>query len=155
VASLGYLMGSGHDHGLVATVGVLAIVGAVALEKLRPDLEHAAAAFFAYAIATAFEGLFALQFIETPSVGRLTLLAMVTLLLLIAAISHALSAGNRGALWLGYIAFSIEILALYGQTVGSILGTSLFFLVAAVIVALLAYAALRLARRSAIGGHPA
>jgi uncharacterized membrane protein len=148
-------MGSGHDHGLVAALGVLATLGAVALEKLRPGLEHAAAAFFAYAIAAAFEGLFALQFLESPSVGRLILLAVFTLILLIAAISHALSAGNRGALWLGYAAFSIEILALYGQTIGSILGTSLFFLIAAVIVALLAYAALRLARRSAAGGQPA
>ena len=58
------------------------------------------------------------------------------------------SRANRGALWIAYIAFSIEILSLYGFTVGSILGTSLFFLIAALIVAALAYAALRLARRN-------
>jgi uncharacterized membrane protein len=155
VVSFGYLIGSGHSHGLVAAIGVIAIVGAVAVEKLRLDLSHAAAAFLGYAVAIAFEGLFALQFLETPSIGKLILLAVVTLILLIAVISHALSVGNRGALWLGYIAFSVEILSLYGQTIGSILGTSLFFLIAAVIVALLAYAALRLARRSADGAQPA
>ncbi|MFA5957857.1 DUF2157 domain-containing protein [Hyphomicrobium sp.] len=155
IISLGFLLGDGHFHGLVAALGVLAAIGAVALEKIRPDLDNIAAPLFAYAIAVGFEGFFALQFFENPSSGHLILLAIVTLVLLIAAIAHALSVTNRGALWLGYIAFSVEILALYSETVGSILGTSLFFLIAAVIVAALAYAALQLARRSASGGLPA
>jgi uncharacterized membrane protein len=83
--------------------------------------------------------------------GRLVILAVITLALLLAVIAYALAEGNRGALWIAYIAFSIEVLALYGVTVGSILGTSLFFLIAAVIVAALAYAALRLARRGQSG----
>jgi uncharacterized membrane protein len=152
IISLGYLMGTGHSHDLVAILGVIAAVGAVATEKFRPNLEHVAAPLFVYAIAVAFEGLFALQFLESITTGRLILLAIITLVLLLAAIAHALSVGNRGALWIGYTAFSIEILALYSQTIGSILGTSLFFLIAAVIVAALAYAALRLAKRSASGG---
>ncbi len=155
VVSFGYLIGSGHDHGLVAVLGVLAALACVAIEKIRADLHYVAAPLFAYAVAVAFAGLFALQFFESPSVGRLLLFAVVTLVLLLAAIAHALSGGNRGALWIGYIAFSVEILAIYGETIGSILGTSLFFLIAAVIVALLAYAALRLARRSASGEQPA
>jgi len=148
---LGYLIGTGHSHDLVAIVGVIAALGFVALQKLRPDLEHVGAPLFVYAMATAFEGLFALQFLENPPAGRLIVLAIITLVLLVAAIAHALSAGNRGALWIGYIAFSVEILALYSQTIGTILGTSLFFLIAAVIVAALAYAALRLARHSTSG----
>lgn len=155
IISLGYLMGAGHSHDLVAIIGVLAALGSVGIEKSRPDFAYIAAPLFAYAIAVAFAGLFALQFFESPEVGRVIIFAIITLLLLIAAISHALSTGNRGALWLGYIAFSIEILALYGETIGSILGTSLFFLIAALIVAALAYAALRLARRSTDGGLPA
>jgi uncharacterized membrane protein len=155
IMSLGYLVGDGHSQGLVAGIGVLAAVGSVALEKLRPDLEYVAAPVFIYAIVVAFAGLFALQFIETTPSGRLLVLAVATLVGLIAAISHAMSVSNRGALWFGYVAFSVEILALYSQTIGSILGTSLFFLIAAVIVGLLAYAALRLARRSATGGQPA
>jgi uncharacterized membrane protein len=147
VISLGYLLGRGHEHALVATVGVLAAAVAVGVEKARPDLDHIAAPALAYAVAVAFAGLFALQFIESPSGGTLIALAALTLVLLLAAISHGLSTQNRGALWLGYLGFSIEILALYWQTVGSILGTSLFFLIAALIVAALAFMALRLAQR--------
>lgn len=154
VISLGYLIGQGHSHDLVAIIGVAAALGIVALEKLRPEVDHIAAPLFVYAIVIAFEGLFALQFFESIPTGRLIVLAIITLGLLIAAIAYALSAGNRGALWLGYMAFSAEILALYSETIGSILGTSLFFLIAAVIVALLAYTALRLARRSKSGGLP-
>jgi len=68
--------------------------------------------------------------------------------LLLAAISHGLSTLNQAVLWVGYLGFSIEILSLYWQTVGSILGTSLFFLIAALIVTALAFVALRLAQRS-------
>ncbi|RUO98188.1 MAG: DUF2157 domain-containing protein [Hyphomicrobium sp.] len=155
IISLGYQLGSGHSHDLVAVIGVLAAVGAVAVEKFRPDLDHVAAPLFAYAVAVAFEGLFVLQFFENPVSGRLIILAVVTLVLLVAVIAYAMSAGNRGALWIAYIAFSIEVLALYGVTVGSILGTSVFFLIAALIVAALSYAALQLARRSSNGGLPA
>jgi uncharacterized membrane protein len=155
VISLGYLLGRGHEHALVATVGVLAAAVAVGVEKARPDLDHIAAPVLAYAIAVAFAGLFALQFIESPSGGTLVALAALTLVLLLAAISHGLSTQNRGALWLGYLGFSIEILALYWQTVGSILGTSLFFLIAALIVAALAFMALRLAQRGDGKGMPA
>ena len=102
-----------------------------------PTLTYIAAPVLAYALAIAFAGLFALQFFEDTHGGKLILLAALTLVLLLAAIAHGLSTGNRGALWLGYIGFSAEILTLYGVTVGTILGTSLFFLIAAVIVALL------------------
>jgi uncharacterized membrane protein len=50
-------------------------------------------------------------------------------------------------LWLGYAGFSIEVLALYFKTVGTLLGSSLFFLSAGVIVILLAAAAYRLHAR--------
>lgn len=155
VVALGYLLGKGHAHGLVAILGISAAIGAVAVEKARTNLEHLAGPLFAYAVAVAFAGLFALQFFESPSVVRLLLIAALTLVLLLAAIAHALARGNRGALWIGYLAFSVEILAIYGQTIGSILGTSLFFLIAAVIVSGLAYAALRLARRAGSGEQPA
>jgi uncharacterized membrane protein len=157
VVSLGYQLNGGHQHGLVAMIGILAAVAAIAAEKLRPDLDaaqdHIAPPLFAYALAVAFAaGLFALQFFEDPSRTRLIALAAASLVLILGAIAYALSTGNRGALWIGYLSFSAEILTLYGVTVGTILGTSLFFLIAAVIVSLLAYAALRLARRAATGG---
>jgi len=159
VISLGYQLSGGHQHGLVAVIGGLAAAAAVAMEKLEPDLDakldHIAAPLFAYALAVAFAGLFARQFLVAPPLGDLIALAAIALVLILAAIAYSLSTGNRGALWIGYIGFSAEILTLYGVTVGSILGTSLFFLVAAIIVSFLAYVALRLARQSAGRGRPA
>lgn len=155
VVSLGYQLDGGHQHGLVAMIGILAAVAAIAAEKLQPDLDaandHIAAPLFTYALAVAFSGLFALQFLDVPRMGTLIVLAAMSLVLILGAIAYALSTGNRGALWVGYLSFSAEILALYSVTVGTILGTSLFFLVAAIIVSLLAYAALRLAQRAASG----
>jgi uncharacterized membrane protein len=69
---------------------------------------------------------------------------VLALALLIAAIFWGLRSGNRGALWLGYVGFSIEILAIYGKTVGTLLNTSLFFLIAGLIVSGLAWVAYRL-----------
>ncbi|HET6389114.1 DUF2157 domain-containing protein [Hyphomicrobium sp.] len=159
VVSLGYQLDDGHQHDLVVLIGVIAAGAAVALEKFRPDVDaalgHFASPSFAYALAVALAGLFALQFFETPPLGKLIALAAVALILILAGIAYALSTGNRGALWIGYIGFSAEILTLYGVTIGTILGTSLFFLIAAMIVSLLAYVALRLARQSASTGRPA
>ena len=66
---------------------------------------------------------------------------------MLASIWWGLAYNNRGALWLGYIGFSIEILSVYEKTVGSLLGTSLFFLVAGLLVAALAFMAFRLNAR--------
>jgi uncharacterized membrane protein len=146
VVSLGYLLGTGHEHALVAIAGGLAAAVAIAVERTWPEFETIAAPALGYAIAVTFAGLFALQFIESPSRSELVALAALTLVFLLAAIVYGVSTQNRGALWIGYLGFSIEILWLYWQTIGSILGTSLFFLIAALIVTALAVMALRLAR---------
>jgi uncharacterized membrane protein len=53
-------------------------------------------------------------------------------------------------LWLGYAGFSIEVLALYFKTIGTLLGSSLFFLSVGVIIVLLAAAAYRLHSRGQV-----
>ncbi|MEI9901684.1 MAG: hypothetical protein WDN31_18005 [Hyphomicrobium sp.] len=50
-------------------------------------------------------------------------------------------------LWLGYAGFSIEVLGIYFKTVGTLLGSSLFFLSAGVLVILLSVVAYRLHAR--------
>ena len=67
----------------------------------------------------------------------------------------ALHSDNRPALWLAYAAFALEIFTLYLKTFGTLLNTSLFFLVAAVIVSLLAWAAYKLHQRKAPAGAAA
>ncbi len=161
VVSLGYLLDGGHAHHLVVIVGVvfagLVIVG----ETTRPELSDLFSPMLGYAIVTTFCGLFALQFIEpmrtadgTMDSARLEfmVLAAVTLVLMLAAVWWGMSHHSRGALWLGYIGFSIEILGIYQKTVGTLLGTSLFFLIAGLIVAALAYMAYRLHSRGERAG---
>jgi uncharacterized membrane protein len=116
---------------------------------------RASQALFAYAVTVGFAGFFIMQFIDDlfdPRVVKLTLgqfiaLAALTLALLIAAMYWALSTDNRGALWVGYAAFAIEIFAIYVRMLRTLLNTSLFFLIAAVIVSALAWAAYRLHQR--------
>jgi len=149
--SLGYLLGHGHEHTAVAIIGLLIAATAIGVEKILPEYDHLAMPILAYAVVVAFAGLYALQFFETTSLGTLIALAALTLLLLLGAISYGLATENRGVLWLGYIGFSLEVLSVYGKTVGTILNTSLFFLVAALLVAALAYMALKIAQRGRSG----
>jgi uncharacterized membrane protein len=144
VVSLGYLLWNGHAHGLVVALGLGVGVLALAGDKLKPELPGLWRGALNYGIVIVFAGLFALQFIEEPALDRFVLLAVLALVLCVAAIFWGLKSENRGALWLGYIGFSFEILTLYAKTIGSLLNTSVFFLVAALIVSALAAMAYRL-----------
>ena len=104
-----------------------------------------------YGAGLAYAGLFALQFMRATSHGSvesLIMLAVLTLVLLVAVIAHGLRAGDRSLLWLGYAGFAAEVLALYFKTVGTLLGSSLFFLTAGLIVCGLAWIAYRLHQRT-------
>jgi uncharacterized membrane protein len=117
----------------------------------------ASAPLFAYGLIVAFAGLFTIQFLDrsflfgthdadwTP---RLVLLAILTLALLLGAMLWALHSDNRAALWLAYAGFAVEVFSLYVKTFGTLLDTSLFFLIAAVMVSGLAWAAYKLHRLS-------
>jgi uncharacterized membrane protein len=100
-------------------------------------------------MAIAFAGLIALQFFEEKvPLGNLILLAVLTLALVVCGIGIGLRRGSPALLWLGYAGFSIEVLALYFKTVGTLLGSSLFFLSAGVLVIALAAIAYRLHARA-------
>ncbi len=151
VVSLGYDLSGGHAHGLVVAAGLGAMAAAMAGERLKPDLSALWPGLFNYGLITALAGLLALQFVEDPTLDVFILLAVLALALLVAAIYWGLLSANRGALWIGYIGFSLEILAVYGKTMGTLLNTSLFFLVAGLIVSGLAAIAYRLHRRGEAG----
>ena len=158
VVPLGYLMlRDPHAHWVMAVIGAGAALAATGLSA--PAIERriqVSQAMFAYGVAVAFAGLFTMQFIDDvvfgrrePPLGDLATLAAVTLVLLVAAMYWALATDNRGALWIGYTAFVVEFFSLYWKMLGTLLNTSLFFLIAALIVSALAWAAYRLHQRQA------
>ncbi|MGL4397940.1 MAG: DUF2157 domain-containing protein [Hyphomicrobium sp.] len=149
VISIGYSVWRGHGHGVVVAIGLIATFGSMVL-AMRPvrigdwDLNAGAQASLGYSAATAFFGLMAMQFVESPGFDHLVLLAGLTLALLVGLIWYGVATGNRGALWLGYIGFSVEILAVYFNLVGTLLSTSAFFVTAGLLVLALAGLAWRL-----------
>jgi len=155
VVSLGYRLNDGHAHGLVVALGLAVIAVALAGERLKPELPRLWSGTLSYGLVIALAGLWALQFWESPSLDVFTLLAVIALALLIAAVFWGMRSHNSGALWIGYAGFSFEILALYVETIGSLLNTSLFFLVAGLIVSALAAFAYRLHSRGEAKGAAA
>jgi uncharacterized membrane protein len=151
IVSLGYWLFRGHAHGVVVGIGLLVAATGVAAPVFSERWTVWAPSAIAYGMAVAFAGLFALQFVETLALDYLILLAIITLALVLGGIMHGLRTNNVVLLWLGYVGFCIEVLALYFKTVGTLLGSSLFFISAGVIVIVLAAAAYRLHARS----HPA
>jgi uncharacterized membrane protein len=157
----GWLIATGYvvkgDAGQWAVVVIGLAVAMTALfaahrsrtEALGTIVSDVSAAVLGYAMIAAFAGLWALQFFERNDTASLVLFAAGTVSLLIVAIHQGLKLGFRGVVWLGYAGFSAEIFALYVKSVGSLLGSSLFFLVAGLIVIALAAVAWRLHR---IGG---
>ena len=161
---LGFLILDEHAHWLPALIGVAVALAAAAANPAIDRHLPASHALFAYGLATAFAALFIAQFIDDfsffdttqkRSTGRLLLLAIITLVGLMAAMYWALHTNNRGALWIGYAAFAIEIYALYWETLGSLLNTSLFFLIAAILVSALAWVAYFLHQRRLTKGAAA
>jgi uncharacterized membrane protein len=152
---LGYFVLDRHAHWVVAAIGVAAALVSVLAAPTIDRWVRASQATFAHAVAVAFAGLFTIQFIDDGliavrtklTVGQFSALAGLTLALLVAAMFWALRTDNRGALWVGYIAFAVEIFSIYVKMLGTLLNTSLFFLVAALIVSGLAWAAYRLHQR--------
>ncbi len=153
VITLGYLLKIDWPaHHLVVFIGAATVALAVASGRSRPDLGGLWSGMLGYGLFIAFWGLWALQFFDRTGTGTFIVLAIIALTVCLGAIWWGLTAHERGALWLGYIGFSLEILGIYFEKIGTLLGTSLFFLVAGIIVAALAGFAYRLhARRDALG----
>ncbi|MGI9403047.1 MAG: DUF2157 domain-containing protein [Hyphomicrobium sp.] len=148
IICLGYLLFDGHSHGVVVGVGLLIAAAGLALPLVNERWSAFSSPAVAYGMTIAFAGLFALQFLEDDTLlFELILLAIAALSLVFGGIAYGLRTGSSAALWLGYGGFSIEVLALYFRTVGTLLGSSLFFLAAGLIVIALAAVAYRLHAR--------
>ncbi len=113
-----------------------------------------------YGMVLAYIGLFAIQFVprgllSSTVAPNLWAWAIVTLGLIIGALMWAWRTENRAALWIAYAAFSVEIFALYLRKIGTLIGTSLFFFIAGLLVIALSVVAYRLhnARPASTGGQ--
>ncbi|WP_275782367.1 DUF2157 domain-containing protein [Pararhizobium gei] len=100
-----------------------------------------------YSFALAVLGLVALH-AEADGMGEETPLAALTLAVALGGI--VLAGRMNGAVrFLGYTVFAVEILYLASVTLGTMLGTSGFFLVSGFVVAAVAWVVIRLERRLA------
>lgn len=157
VVALGYLLNDGHAHQLVVVIGLSVAAAGVALTRadlapLAVRMPVDAATLVGLGVGTAFAGAYAMQFIETTSLVSLVLLAVLTLGALMAVIAWGARTGHRGILWLGYAAFSVEVLGIYFKTIGTLFGSSLFFLATGIVVLMLAALAWRINERTQIAG---
>jgi len=132
----------------VVGIGLLVAAAGVAAPIVAERWSAWAIPAVAYGMTIAFAGLFALQFVETVTLDYLVLLAILALALVLGGVGYGLRVVSPALLWLGYAGFSIEVLGLYFKTVGTLLGSSLFFLSAGAIVIALAAIAYRLHART-------
>ena len=107
---------------------------------------------FYYGMVIAFTGAFGWQFIENRDLISLVVVSAAVLGTILVSIFYGLRKGDNIILWLGYTGFSIEILALYFKTLDTLKNTSLFFLIAGLIVSALAYFAWRLHQQQLMDG---
>ncbi len=148
IVMLGYLVGPRPEafggHILVTLIGAglagLSVVGGHVIDRWR----QISGTMLAYGFAIAFCGALALQFIADNGGKHTFMLGGLTLAAIIGVLGWAWRTDNRPVLWLAYAAFGIEIFSLYLKKIGTLLGTSAFFMVTGLMLAGLAYAAVRL-----------
>jgi uncharacterized membrane protein len=153
--SLGYWLFEGNGHGVVVGLGLLIAAAGLAGPTLDDRLSGWSTSIIAYGMTIAFAGLFALQFFKSLPLDNFILLAIISLALVLGGIALGLKLGSPALLWLGYAGFSIEVLGIYFKTVGTLLGSSLFFLSAGVLVIVLSVVAYRLHARVHPGAEAA
>ncbi|WEZ83556.1 DUF2157 domain-containing protein [Rhizobium sp. 32-5/1] len=127
-------------------VGLVCFLAAsLPISPLYRLAREAGAAPSFYSFLLAFIGLAALH-IEVDGLGADIAIGAVTLAVSLAGIGIA-GRMNGAVRYLGYAVFAGETLYLASETLGSILGTSGFFLISGVVVALIAWIVIRLEKR--------
>jgi uncharacterized membrane protein len=127
--------------------GTAAFFALVYFQEMAERVTHFAHALQFYTLASAFTGLAAIQaMLLSEDVGGTILLGLAIIGLSIAAL--AVRGRDHGQVrMIAYIAFAVEVLYLAYETVGSIIGTSLFFFLIGLFVIILAFLVVRLERR--------
>ncbi len=136
------LWGTKAAHPLVVVIGLVVAFAGVAAREATGTWKTLASLAAVYGLAVAFAGLAALQFFEgTIPTSRIAILAAAALVLVIGALFYGARSDHTGLTRIAYLLFSIEILGLYFKTLGTLLDTALFFLLAGVLVMGLAWIA--------------
>jgi uncharacterized membrane protein len=166
VIMIGYTTEIGKGHWLTLGIGLAVAIAAIVLANPIDRILAASRPAAAYGVAVAFAALFAIQFLDgtfytdggvaDPWLAAngmpLWLLGAGSLALLVGGLIAAAMTDNRGLMWVAYAGISIELLGIYFKTFGTLLDTSLFFLIAGVLVMALAVVAYKIFRRP---DHPA
>jgi uncharacterized membrane protein len=148
----GYMVGRGdavRGHLPVLLVGLGMMGASIGYGTVIDRWRQISGAMLNYGMVVAFAGAFALQFVvDRPVLGQsgawTMLFGLVTLMAIAAVIVWGWRTDNRAAMWIAYGCFTIEVFSLYLKKVGTLLGTSGFFLITGLLVAAFAYAAWRL-----------
>jgi uncharacterized membrane protein len=129
-------------------LGLLAfLLVSLPMSPLHRFAQEAGAAPAFYSFALAILGLAVLH-AEMDGIGQEVALGATTLGVALGGIAFA-GRLNGAVRFLGYAVFAVEILYLAFETLGSILGTSGFFLISGVVVGLIAWLVIRLEKRLA------
>jgi uncharacterized membrane protein len=146
IVSLGFLLPGGHAHPVIALVGLLAVLGGVLLTWDGTQSARTAKVGDTLvtngALITGLSVGFT-QFDYHGHLGWFITWATVGLALSVAAIWSGIHTARPAVVRLGYAAFSFEVLAIYFRTIGTLLGSAGFFLVAGLMMVGLAALALR------------
>lgn len=143
-------------HAVVSAIGLGVMAASIAAGPAIDRWAPVSGAILIYGFITAYAGAFALQSIADQTGEHTLLLGVLTLGTILGTLAWAWHTDNQGALWVAYAVFSLEIFALYVKKIGTLLGTSFFFLMIGLTVAALAAVAYRLpsGTRVRVGATP-
>ncbi len=148
IVSLGYLLPDYPNHLLVLIIGLVIAAGGFALSKTPQLEERHGRLLLALGYAIAFAALFGAQFLTAHiSFAALVILAVLALLMSVAAIWWGLKTHDATLHRIAYAAFAVEVIGIYIKTIGTLMGTSVFFFSAGLGVVALAVAAFWVDRR--------
>jgi len=161
VVSLGYLVRPGPAHELVLLIGLVAAGVVVWLRRApaeqRPDWlpewMREADVLLPYALGIAAAGLYAAQISRgfgSGGLGVFLLWAIVGLALSVMAIVYGAQTGDRQVMRIAYGGFAVEVLTIYFRTIGTLLGSAAFFLLAGALLVGLAVVAFRFERTASL-----
>jgi uncharacterized membrane protein len=161
IVMIGNLTEIGQGHWLTLGIGLSIVAVALLLAKPIDRILAVSRPAAAYGLGVAFVALFTMQFLDGNSYTNggmldpwragnglpLWLLGGASLVLLVGGLVAGALTDNRGLVWVAYAGISAELLGIYFKTFGTLLDTSVFFLIAGVLVIALAAVAYKLLRR--------